>query len=374
MNRRGWIGSIVLIVMVLAVVGCLAAWKYHSIQESARIAASHPEHMESITVVEARQGTHRRQTTSIGTVLALKSVTLRNEVAGTVHDVTLTPGQVVDQGTLLVALDVSVEEAELRAQEAQAVLAETVLARMQRANENQAVSELEVDRARAERDVALAHIARIKAIIDRKTIRAPFRARVGLSDVHAGQYLQEGTMLTTLQSVDDAVHVDFTVVQQVASVLREGMTVEVLTSTDSSPIMAEIIAIDSRINELTRNAMVRARVESGGGGVMSLPLPGSSVRVRVAVGEPQQVVLIPASAMRKGPAGDHVYVIAEHDQDIDRAHLRSVQAGPLLGDDVVVYSGLQPGERVAASGSFKLREGVRVVVMPDGASATAASN
>jgi len=363
MNRRGWIGSIVVVVAVIAIAGCLAAWKYASIQEAAKVASSQAEPMESITAAVAQVHEHRRQTTSIGTVLALRSVTLRNEVAGTVHEAALTPGQIVDEGTLLVALDVSVEEAELRAQESQAALAETVLNRMQRANQNQAVSEMEVDRARAERDVALAQIARIKAIIDRKTIRAPFRARVGLSDVHVGQYLQEGTMLTTLQSVDDAVHVDFTVVQQVAGGLREGDLVEVMASLDAQPITAAIVAIDSRIDQITRNAMVRARIE--GIGRNPIPLPGASVRVRIPVGAPQHVVAVPASALRKGPGGDHVFVISPDDQGNDRAHVRPVQGGALIGDDVLVFSGLQAGEKVASSGSFKLREGVRVAVLPD---------
>ena len=110
----------------------------------------------------------------------------------------LTPGQIVDAGTVLVALDVSVEEAELKAQEAQAALAETMLGRMQRLSQNRVASETDVDRARAERDVALAQIARTRAVIARKTIRAPFRARVGMADVHPGQYLNEGTQLTTL--------------------------------------------------------------------------------------------------------------------------------------------------------------------------------
>ncbi len=109
---------------------------------------------------------------------------------------------------------------------------------MQRASENRAASEMEVDRARAERDVALAQIARTKAIIARKTIRAPFRARVGLADVHPGQYLNEGTQLTTLQGVDDAVHVDFTVAQAVAAGLRAGGSVEVFAASDAAPTAA----------------------------------------------------------------------------------------------------------------------------------------
>ena len=84
-------------------------------------------------------------------------------------------------------------------------------------SEQRAVSAEEVDSTRAARDVALAQIARIKATIDRKTIRAPFRARVGISDVHPGQYLSEGTYLTSLQGVDASAYVDFAVAQQVAA-------------------------------------------------------------------------------------------------------------------------------------------------------------
>jgi membrane fusion protein (multidrug efflux system) len=131
----------------------------------------------------------------------MQSITLRNELPGTVRQVALEPGQIVEAGTVLVALDVAVEEAELRAQQAQAALAETVLARTRRLRADRVAPEADYDRAVAERDVALAQIERTRAVIERKTIRAPFRARVGIADVHPGQYLTEGTQLTTLQSV-----------------------------------------------------------------------------------------------------------------------------------------------------------------------------
>jgi membrane fusion protein (multidrug efflux system) len=115
--------------------------------------------------------------------------------------VSLTPGQIVDAGMVLVALDVSVEEAELKAQEAQAALARAVLNRRTNLSHDRATTQEEVDRARADLDVALAQIARTKAIIARKTIRAPFHARVGMADLHPGQYLNEGTELTTLQGI-----------------------------------------------------------------------------------------------------------------------------------------------------------------------------
>jgi membrane fusion protein (multidrug efflux system) len=224
-----------------------------------------------------------------------------------------------------------------------------------------ATTQEEVDRARADLDVARAQIARTKAIIARKTIRAPFRSRVGIADVHPGQYLNEGTLLTTLQGIDDAAHVDFTVAQQVAADLREGELVEVFAGT-AAPVRAKIIALDARIDPTTRNAVVRARIDGAG----HAPAPGSSVRVRVPVGAARKAVAIPVSALRKGPGGDQVFVIADDNDGRARAHVQQVQSGAMLGDEVVIHSGLRAGERVAASGSFKLREAALVSIAGDG--------
>lgn len=358
MNRRSWIGSSLLLVTVVSVGIGLSAWKYTSIQATVAASANQPEPMESVTVALARALEHRPTTTSIGTVLALRSITLRNELPGTVRHVSLTPGQIVDAGMVLVALDVSVEEAELKAQEAQAALARTVLDRRNNLSHDRATTQEEVDRAHADRDIALAQIARTKAIIARKTIRAPFRARVGMADLHPGQYLNEGTELTTLQGVDDAVHVDFTVAQQVAAGLRGGDSVEVSAAGQPAPITAKIVAVDARVDSTTRNAMVRARIE----GAANAPSPGASVRVRIPIGLPRQAVAVPVNAMRKGPGGDQVFVIESDKSGKTRAHLRQVESGAMLGDEVVIHAGLSAGERVAVSGSFKLREAVLVAI------------
>jgi membrane fusion protein (multidrug efflux system) len=361
MNTRGWIGSGLLLLVVAAGGVGLAAWKVSSVRANDAAAARQPEPMEVVTAAAAVAREHQPTTTSIGTVLALRSISLKNELAGTVREVALEPGAIVEEGKVLVALDVSVEEAELKAHEAQAALADTSLDRMQRALATRAASELDVDRARAERDVARANIERTKAVIARKTIRAPFKARVGISDVHPGQFLAEGSQITTLQGVDDAVHVDFTVGQQVAAVLKEGDRVEVVASSGApnvAGIEAAIVAIDARVDPATRNAWVRAKLEGSG----NLLAPGASVRVRVPLGKPASIVAIPVNALRKGPEGDHVYVIAADDQGKTRAHVRRVEGGPILGDEVLVLSGLEAGEQVAASGSFKLRESALVAV------------
>jgi membrane fusion protein, multidrug efflux system len=359
MTRRGWIGTSVLLAVVLATGVGLAAWKHASIQEAEAAFASQTEPIESVSVAVATERWHRPTTTAIGTVLALRSITLQNELPGTVRQVMLTPGEVVEPGTVLVALDVSVEEAELKAQQAQAILAETIFGRVRSLNQKQWVSDAELDRARAERDVALAQIARTRAIIERKTIRAPFRARVGIADVHPGQYLNEGTILTTLQGVDKSAHVDFAVEQQVAAWLREGESVEVFAAaSDSAPIAAKVVAIDARIDPTTRNAAVRARVDNAA----SAPTPGVAVRVRVPAGLRRPAVAVPASALRKDPGGDHVFVLAADRDGNTRAHERPVEVGALLGDEVVILGGLAAGERVAASGSFKLRDAVLVTL------------
>jgi len=358
MSRRAWIGSILLLVIVVVTAMGLAASKRASLQEAA--SASQPEPIESVTAVAATERDYRQTTTSIGTVLALRSITLRNEVPGTVREVKLTPGQVVEAGALLVALDVSVEEAELKALEAQAQLAETILGRTQSLREQGIVPDTELDRVRAERDVARAQIARTRAIIARKTIRAPFRARVGMADLHRGQYLDEGATLTTLQGVDQAAHVEFAVAQRVAGGLREGDGVTVLAAGQADPIEARIVAIDARVDPTTRNATVRARIAA------NAPAPGASVRVEIPVGPPSRVVVVPASALRKAPSGDHVFVIAPDKEGKTRAGVRQVQSGAILGDEVVIHEGLSAGEQVATSGSFKLRDAVLVAVAKNG--------
>lgn len=355
---RGWTRPAILIAAVVIAAVALTAWKSADLKATAAAAASRPEPTEMVASAKAVARAHRRVTTAVGTVLALRSITLRNELAGTVRRVGLVPGQIVDSGTVLVALDVAIEEADLHAQEAEAELARTALGRSERLGRNQAVSQEEQDRAHAEYAVALARVERTRAIIGRKTIRAPFRARVGIADVHPGQYLNEGTQLTTLQGVGGGAHVDFAVAQDVAAGLRPGSRIEIVAD-DAHTLSATIAAVDARVDPTTRNATVRARIYGD-----HLPSPGASVRVEVPVGPSERAVAIPVSALRKGPSGDHVYILQADSTGQTRAHLRQVESGPVVGSEVLILTGLRAGEQVATSGSFKLRESVLVQVAP----------
>ncbi|MDX1518301.1 MAG: efflux RND transporter periplasmic adaptor subunit [Woeseiaceae bacterium] len=354
------IQSLVLLTMLLVTMLGLAAWKRSALDAVAAAAMSQPEPVEFVSSATAFADEYVPSTTAIGTVVARRSITLRNELAGTVRTAALEPGKIVEAGTVLVALDVSVEQAELEANRAQAKLAASVLERVEALHRDRAVSAEELDRATADLEIAQAAVARTRAIIERKTIRAPFRARIGLSDVHPGQYLHEGTQLTTLQGIDDTSYVDFTVEQQVASRLGAGDRVRVIVTNGKEHVYdAEIVAVDARVDSLTRNALVRASIFNHDPSAA----PGASVRVLVPTGVARSIVTIPASAVRKSPQGDHVFVLAEDETGNPRASLRPVHVLSMNGNEAVIDDGLDAGELVATAGSFKLRPDVRVALV-----------
>lgn len=336
----------------------LAAWKGGNLAAAAAAAAQQPEPSETVEAAEARTRPFARSSTAIGTTRALQSITLRNELPGTVHTVALQTGQIVDADAVLVELDVTVEQAELAALEAESRLAASMLGRMEQALKEQGASAADVDRAQAEHDKAKANVARTKALIERKRVRAPFRARVGMVDLHKGTYLDPGTMITTLQGLDDAVHIDFAVTQEVAAALQLGAEIEVVSGGRKLPSMAKIVAIDARVEAATRNTWIRALLAGSG----TLPQPGASVRVQVPVEAVHDVLVVPVSALRRGPAGDHVFVLTTDKDGKTRAHMRRISSGTTLGDEVIVKDGLALGEQIATTGSFKLREGVLVHV------------
>ena len=168
---------------------------------------------------------------------------------------------------------------------------------------------------------------------------------------------------TTNVNVNRSVNVDVDVAQSVAATLAVGQPVKVVGASDDAPITARITAVDARVDPNTHNTPIRARLDDA----RPAPAPGASVRIQVPVGPQRMAVVVPASALRKGPDGDQVFVLAPDKDGKTRAHGRKVTPGPALGDDIVILSGIAAGERVAASGSFKLRESALVAVTGDSA-------
>jgi membrane fusion protein, multidrug efflux system len=263
--------------------------------------------------------------------------------------------------------------------ESRVKLAETNVRRVAQAVQAKATSEADLDRAEAEVDSARADIERVHAEVDqaksraeqtrvalaKKTIRAPFRARAGLRNVHPGQYLAEGTSVVMLQGIDENIYLDFAVPQEQLFRVRLGDTVLATSAVfGNETVEIKVVSIDATVSPSTRNVRVRGMVKNPN----ELIRPGMFVDIEVPIGDMVQYTTVPISALRRASYGDHVFVLQAGDKGDLRAKQRFVKIGPILGESVVIADGLTLGEEVATSGSFKLREGLLVNRAPATAS------
>jgi membrane fusion protein (multidrug efflux system) len=303
----------------------------------------------------------------IGTVLAPQSIVLSNEIPGTVSKLSFQSGDEVTLNQKLVELDASVERARLKSAEARVKIAESTLTRTRQAAMNRAVSELEVEEAEAAYTQAAAEIVELEATIAKKTLVAPFPARIGLSNTHVGQFLTSGSQIVTLQSLEGHINVDFMVPQSAANFVEVGNQVKLVD--DQETYLATISAIDAQADRSTRNLMVRAKLSP----VPKQLLPGDSVRVVIEYGPEMKTAAIPVEALRRAPMKSYVYLAVTDDEGKLRARERQVQVGQMVGERFSVLSGLEVGVSVVADGSFKLRDGALIAPISKSASVTSAA-
>ncbi len=355
MNRIAiWLGSMLVLGSVIAIGGVLGWHKYKEIT-LAMIAPAPPEQAIAVTFADSTNVDYQYKTTVIGTVLAPQSIMLSNEIAGTVAKINFESGDTVNKDQKLVELDTSVERAQLKSATAKLKMAKSTLSRTKQAATNRAVSELEVEEAETAFTQAEAEISQLEAIIARKTLVAPFAARIGLSNTHVGQFLPSGSQIVMLQSVDDHLNVDFMIPQSAADFVK--IKQEVKLSDESATYMATVAAIDAQADRSTRNLMVRAEIRP----VPPQMLPGDSVRVLVEYGPKLNTAAVPVEALRHAPMKAFVYVVEPDKNGRLRARERQVKVGQMVGDRFSILSGLEIGTRVVADGSFKLRNDALVV-------------
>jgi membrane fusion protein, multidrug efflux system len=367
MNRLAvGIGSFLVIAAVIAIGGALGWHKYQEIT-AAMAAPPPPENPIAVTVADSTSVDYRYSTTVIGTVLAPQSIVLSNEIPGTVSKLSFQSGDEVTLNQKLVELDASVERARLKSAEARVKIAESTLTRTRQAAMNRAVSELEVEEAEAAYTQAAAEIVELEATIAKKTLVAPFPARIGLSNTHVGQFLTSGSQIVTLQSLEGHINVDFMVPQSAANFVEVGNQVKLVD--DQETYLATISAIDAQADRSTRNLMVRAKLSP----VPKQLLPGDSVRVVIEYGPEMKTAAIPVEALRRAPMKSYVYLAVTDDEGKLRARERQVQVGQMVGERFSVLSGLEVGVSVVADGSFKLRDGALIAPISKSASVTSAA-
>jgi membrane fusion protein (multidrug efflux system) len=279
-----------------------------------------------------------------------------------VHKINFESGQTVEEGDLLVQLEISQEQAQLRSAEAQMRLAGANLLRQQNLLKSRVSAQVDFDTAQAEYDQAVAKVEEVKALIDKKTIRAPFSGVLGIRAVNLGQYLQSGAQVAPLQSLDP-IYVNFWLPQQYLGQIGAGQPVSVRA--DGLPDITfegKINAVDAVIDEATRNVRVQATLPNPKG----LLRPGMFVNTEVPLASTTSHIVLPATAIQFAPYGDMVYIIEQikgpDGKTYQGVRQQVVKVGESRGDRVAILSGVNAGEEVVTSGVFKLRPGVAVQV------------
>jgi membrane fusion protein (multidrug efflux system) len=361
------------LVVVLAIAGIAAGlgfYKYKEIEAGMAVAASFPEPVEAVSSVEAVRGTWSATTRAIGTIVALRQVEIRNEIAGVVSEIGFTSGATVAAGQMLIKFDTRQEEALLAAAEAEARLAKLTLERREKLRGSAAFSVQELDTAREQSAAATARAENLAVAIDKKHIRAPFEGRIGITDLQPGAYLDVGTRIASLQGSDGDAYVDFYLPQDVAIAIKPGTRVSLShPALPDAHGVAEVIAEDDSVDRGNRTILFRAVAR----GLGKLLRPGMFVDVLATTSPPHPAVLVPLTSLRRSAHGNHVFVLSKEDGKL-RARQRDVKIGPVQDGNIVIEKGLAVGELVAAAGSFKLRDGILVQTDAPAVSGTASVN
>jgi len=350
------------IFLVVIIVGGLAGVKTLQIQKLVASAKAVAQPPESVSAVIARTEKWQGTLKAIGSVAAVQGVTITPEISGSVREIAFASGAGVAKGDLLVRLDTSIEEAQLRSIESQAELARINLAREKALRAQDMVPQAGLDAAEAALKQNLANADAVRATIEKKAIRAPFAGQLGIRQINLGQYLDPGKPIVSLQSLTP-VHADFSLPQQDLARLAAGMRVRL--ASDAYPdrqFEGTLTAINPEIDADTRMVGLQATLENPD----RLLRPGMFARVELLLPEEQTVLVIPVTSVLSAPYGDSVYVIEpKPGPNSNKPGLavrqQFVRTGSARGDFVAVQSGLKSGERIVNAGLFKLRNGMAVV-------------
>jgi membrane fusion protein (multidrug efflux system) len=318
---------------------------------------------ETVTADLVRREQWPRTVDAVGSLVAVQGVTVAVELDGKIAKIAFESGDHIKAGDLLVQLDTSTEEAQLRSAEAAADLARANLERNRELLATRTASKADFDSANAQFKQAVAQADNVRSLIAKKTLRAPFSGRLGLRLVNLGQIVKAGDPVATLQTLDP-IYVNFSVPQQRLALLALRTAVRV--STDAAPgkvFTGKINAVNPEIDPATRSVRVQATISNADEALR----PGMFADVEVVLPHEEEVLAIPATAVLYAPYGDSVFVVEDKkDDETGQAtkvlRQQIVRLGNTRGDFVSVVSGLKAGELVVTTGAFKLRANTTVVV------------
>ncbi|WP_042303098.1 efflux RND transporter periplasmic adaptor subunit [Paraburkholderia kururiensis] len=369
MTRR----MIVMLVCVGLLVAALVGFNLLRAHMIAKFMAGNAAPPATVTATVARYQAWQPQLAAVGSLRAVRGVDVTTEMAGLVRDIAFRSGQEVKAGQLLVELNADTDKAQLAALEAAAELAKTVYDRDRAQYEIKAIAKAQLDADAADLKSKLAQVAQQTALVAKKTIRAPFAGRLGITTVNPGQYLNPGDTIVTLQTVDP-IYVDFYLPQQQLGQLAIGQSVIVETNAYSGrTFTGKILSINPKVDTNTRNVQIEALVDNHDRKL----LPGMYANVKVDAGAGERYLTLPQTAITYNPYGATVFVVKNgsgqraqgkaegkeaQGKTLPVAQQVFVTPGPTRGDQVAVIKGIAEGTQVVTSGQLKLKNGTPLVI------------
>ena len=360
-KRRLWRPMLIMIAVVLVIVAIIAGVKF--VQISALTAQSKaPLPASVVTAMHVPYAEWQPGVTAVGSIKAVRGVDVTTEVGGIVRSIGFKPGQQMADQTLLVQLNADSDIAQLHSLEATADLAVIVLKRDKAQLAVNAVSQAQVDTDSADLKAKLAAAEQQRALVAKKSIRAPFAGRIGITAVNPGQYLNPGDKIATLQTFDP-IYIDFTVPQTQLEQIAIGQKVAVTADgLADQTFSGRVSTIDTQFDPTTRNVTVEATVANP---QQSL-VPGMFARAIVDSGKPQRYLTVAQSSVTYNPYGTTVFIATpsknDKGEEVLTAQQSFIKTGPTRGDQVAILEGVKEGDLLITSGQMKLKNGSPVQI------------
>ncbi len=342
--------------ILLLIFGSIAGYLYNKFSALAGQDFSPPP--ITVAVTAARSETWPSTLEAVGTLHAARGVNLASETSGEIVELAVDSGQQVEAGQTLLVLNDSVEQAARNRAEANLVLARQLYERDASLIKQKSIPQSQYDRAVADLNAASASLAEIEAQLRNKRVIAPFAGTVGIIRVKAGDYIESGTSITTLQDLA-SLEVDFSVPERYFPALHTGLPIQLFTSANQQGYSGQLIALDAAVDTSTRNLSLRARLDESRG-----LLPGMFARITVDLEQPRELVTVPEIAVTYSLHGNTVWVVEEVEGGL-AVNPKVVQTGAVREGRIAVTGGLQAGDRLVSVGQNKLYRGARVVLEAD---------
>lgn len=355
---------VIMLVAVGVLLGGLVGFNFFKGYMMQKYMASAPVPSSTVTAMKVDYQQWQPQLSAVGTLRAVRGVDVTSEVAGLVRSINFKSGDEVKAGQVLAQLNADSDIAQLHSLEAAADLAATVYERDKAQLAAEVISKAQVDTDAGDLKSKRAQVAQQAALVEKKTIRAPFAGKLGISTVNPGQYLNAGDKLVTLQTIDP-IYVDFNLPQQQLPLVAIGQKV-ILAADAYKGVTFEgkVNAINPKVDTNTRNVMIEATIPNP----KRQLLPGMFATVKLNSGDEQRYLTLPQTAITYNPYGDTVFVVKESDKKDGKgnpvltAQQVFVTTGPTRGDQVAILKGVEPGAQVVTSGQVKLKNGSPVTI------------